>query len=134
MQIPRITGGSCNKQINSKPVQKNATFVIMSLNCQSIRNKVQDIISYLEEKHTDIGVLQETWLTKGDKNIIAEIKELGYGVHNLIRTTGRGGGVAIVYKPKLDVKRYKITTKFKSFEVICSSFTLNKRNIKLEST
>ena len=41
---------------------------VVTFNCRSIRNKTQEILSYLDENNVDIAVLQETWLNRGDKN------------------------------------------------------------------
>ena len=60
--------------------------------------------------------MTETWLRKGDTSKIAEIKELGYNIHHKSRS-GRGGGVAFIYRKSLNVVRQQ-TKAYKTFEVI----------------
>ena len=73
-------------------------------------------------------MLQETWLNKGDASVIKEIKDQGYNLHTQRRLRGNnGGGVAILYKPNLIVRRCHAKIKFKSFEYItCTVHTADK--------
>ena len=47
-----------------------------------MRNKIQDIASLLLDYDMDIVFLQETWLNKGDKSIISEVKDYGIDIIN----------------------------------------------------
>ena len=91
----------------------------MSLNCRSVRNKIQDLLSLIEEYDLDIVCLQETWLGKGDKAILAEIKEHGLDIISISRTQqNTGGGVAIIHKPQFKVKHIQHKERFKTFEFV----------------
>ena len=101
---------------------------IMSFNCRSIRNKVIPVLSHLSDNNIDICMLQETWLNKGDSSVIQEIKEQGYSLYSQRRLRGdTGGGVAILYKPDILVRRCNSKSKFNSFEYIsCTVHTADK--------
>ena len=126
VELPRL------KKLNSN-ISQYRNLVLLSLNCQSMKNKVQNVMTYLEDNHVDISFLQETWLTSGDKNILAEIKEYGYKIQNQTRDTRRGGGLSILYKSNIQLTRLpaKPEMKFHTFETICSNFSINKIAITL---
>ena len=102
---------------------------MVSFNCRSIRNKIVSAITYLEDNDIDLCMLQETWLNKGDGSIIQEIKDHGYNIYTQHRHRGNtGGGVAIISKPHLIVRRSQAKHKFKSFEYIsCTIHTVDKK-------
>ena len=96
--------------------------VVISLNCQSVRNKIYEVLSYLDDNQTEIACLQETWLNSGDQSIYQVIREHGYHIIKKERSIGRGGGLAIIYKCNLMLKKLylKSSTKYVSFDFICS--------------
>ena len=51
---------------------------VMSLNCQSIRNEVNETLKIMSSSSTDILFVQETWLRKSDGPIMQRIREVGY--------------------------------------------------------
>ena len=66
---------SSSEKLNENIAQKKLLgLVCVTLNCQSIRNKTTDVLNFLTDIHSDIVCLQETWLNKHDKSILAEIK------------------------------------------------------------
>ena len=74
------------------------------LNCQSSRNKSDDIADLIITNNMDILVLTETWLKmSGDETIIATLTPSGFGFHQLARQS-RGGGVAIIFRDYLNIK------------------------------
>ena len=70
------------------------------MNCRSIRNKTTQLKTLLEENDTDVALLQETWLHKGDNSIYAEFREKGFKIFKLERAEKRGGGLAILLNRK----------------------------------
>ena len=59
----------------------------------------------------------ETWLTDISNQTTATIKSYGYKMHHCHRDSGRGGGVAIIFRPNVNIIR--VTTKHnKSFESV----------------
>jgi len=74
------------------------------LNCQSSRNKCDDIADLITTNNIDILVITETWLkTSGDESIIATLTPSGYRFHQFARQS-RGGGVAIIFRDYLNIK------------------------------
>ena len=66
-------------------------------NSRSICNKTISVLQLLSDFDLDICCVTETWLRKADTAKFAEMKDLGYAIHNQPRA-GRGGGVAILFK------------------------------------
>ena len=84
-----------------------------------MRNKVQSVMSFLEENLIDIAFIQESWMRKCDGHIIREIEEYDYKFisYRKPRRLDLGGGVAIIFKKKLKLQQIK-TENFRSFENI----------------
>ena len=109
-------------------------FNLLSLNCQSLKNKTEKILDYLYESNTDIAMLQETWLAKGDSNVYSQIKEYGFKLHHWERDGSRGGGLLTIYKPSINlINLSKLNTESEhtTFESINTSFVLEKKRINL---
>ena len=106
------------QQQNLKSHNQPNCIKFVSLNCQSIRNKTQNILSYITDNEIDVACFQETWINKGDECVISEMQEQGFKMHMFCRGTS-GGGVAIVYRPwlKLNIQRCG-SIKFSSFEFV----------------
>ena len=85
-------------------------------NPRSFCNKTVGIIEYLKDLDSDLCLMTDTLLRKGDTSKVREVKDLGYLMMHRPQA-GRGGGVALIYKKSLSVKPQK-TEKYKSFEVI----------------
>ena len=113
--------------------KKQHQFIIKSLNCQSLKLKCQTVLDYLFESKVDIALLQETWLKRDDLNVYSEIHELGYKTYNLTKNSRRGGGLSIIFRPNLTVKRIYIKQEggFTTFENICCIATANDRKFKI---
>lgn len=84
------------------------------LNPRSICNKTVEILELLSDFDIDICCLTETYLKKLDKAKFAEMKELGYSIHNKPRA-GTGGGVAILFKNGLSLTPQKVRS-YPTFE------------------
>ena len=105
---------------------------MITFNCRSIRNKIVNILTYLDMHDIDICMMQETWLNKGDSAVAQEIKDQGYKIHSQRRLRGDiGGGVAIIYKPSILVRRCSPQSKFKSFEYISCTVHTNDKTIRI---
>ena len=67
----------------------------------------------------DIFAFTETWLQPGDSDnyTIAELCPTGYFFHHVPREDSRGGGVGLLLKKRIQIKRQCLRT-FKSFEYI----------------
>ena len=88
------------------------------LNCQSICNKCTQVMECATDRDADIMFLSETWLRSRKNNVTAEVDEYGYTLYHTIRKNRAketGGGVGVMLKKTLNVKRVK-SNQFQSFE------------------
>jgi hypothetical protein len=76
------------------------------LNARSVRNKTLALLDYTIDQDLDVLFLTETWLGKGGNDcvIIGDLCPSGYSFLHAPRTSGRGGGVGILYRDELHVK------------------------------
>ena len=59
----------------------------------------------------DVCVLKETWLSRGDSTVLAEIKDFAYEVRSRRRRSdNKGGGVAITH---VDIRIVRIKHTFR---------------------
>ena len=95
------------------------------LNARSVKNKASEIAELITDSDYDICAITETWLTSGEKDNIVrdDLTPSGYALIDVPRTKTRGGGVGIVYKSSLKVKKQKVTglMSFEATEVLISS-------------
>ena len=78
----------------------------MCWNVRSINNKVDKVLDYIIAKNISLFFVTETWLTDNNNHTTATIKSYGYNIFHYHRPMSQnGGGVAIVYKPTLNVVR-----------------------------
>ena len=84
--------------INNNPSNWNNTNLnalrISSLNCRSLRSKIQDIRKDFELFRSDIICLSETWLNPGEQ--LTDLQLDGYSLH--VNSVGSGRGLATYYK------------------------------------
>ena len=80
-------------------------------------------------------MLQETWLNDSDLNVYSEIREYGYELLKVTRDKNRGGGLLILHRPNILMKKIcfnkKYQNSFRTFESIICTTTLNGRQFKL---
>ena len=89
----------------------------MLFNARSLCNKIPGVTEFLKDKKCDACFITEAWLKLSDTSKISEIKDLGYEVEFQPRKGKRGGGVCVLYKDYVKLKKCNIT-KYKSFEVL----------------
>ena len=80
------------------------------LNSQSIRNKTVAVHSTITEQSLDVLALTETWHDNSDDVSLRLSTPDGYAVVDAARGTGRGGGVAIVFRKHLRCSRLSLPT------------------------
>ena len=73
----------------------------------------------IKDFNIDNCCVTETWFKKSDTAKFSEIKELGYETMSTPRS-GRGGGVAFLFKSSLNLKKQK-SVKYKTFEIAVAS-------------
>ena len=83
-------------------------------------------MTFAQDNHIDLILVQETWLRKCDGIILTEIKEFGYDLITFRKTVKLewGGGVAVIFKNSLKVNHLKSSESYKTFEhVACKVIT-----------
>ena len=101
----------------SKPSTKLLQFCV--LNARSINNKTLHIKDYVVDNKIDILAITETWL-KSDDDCYFTIRDIcpqDYVFNHIPRTTGTGGGVGLLFKKNLKIKKLQTRT-FRSFELM----------------
>lgn len=91
----------------------------MLANPWSIVNKVDRVMQLLVSNSIDIAAICETWITSTNCPTTSTIKSYGYTIIHTIRSTGRGGGTALLIKLGLPMTAFRTTTQFTSFEYTC---------------
>ena len=88
------------------PAEKVA---ICLLNSQSIKNKDLHIRETIQEHNADLAILTETWLSNSDNDKVwveaCELNNNGLRMDTHNRKDRQGGGVAIVHKSHIKVKK-----------------------------
>ena len=81
-------------------------------------------MDYVVDNNISFFFVTETWLTDLNNHTTAIIKSHGFDIRHHFRSSGSGGGVAIIYKPYLKV--IKVSIKHSdSFETISVKTKLN---------
>ena len=92
---------------------------LISLNARSVKNKSTSICDLMLSNNADILALTETWLgTSVDKPVISENTPNGYSIHQIVRNGKTGGGIAVIHKSNIEVKRSKHSQTFSHFELL----------------
>lgn len=86
------------------------------VNARSIVNKTFILKDYFTSQNLDLLFVTETWLSVGESAALSELLPLGCTYFNSPRTTGRGGGVAVILKENLSCKLLSRLS-FSSFEL-----------------
>lgn len=92
------------------------------LNACSVRNKADVISDTITDRSLDVLALQETWHTASDDTCLRLITPTDYAVVDTARTTGPGGGVAIVFRKNMKCSRVSMP-ECRTFESICVRLT-----------
>ena len=91
---------------------------VCHLNSRSVRNKVLSLKDYTVDRDIDLFALTETWLEPGDNDgvLFEELTPTGYKFLHNPRSSGRGGGVGLLFKRTLRIKQEE-TVNVKSFRI-----------------
>jgi exonuclease III len=105
---------------------------VCSLNARSVRNKADEISEFIIDQELDILAITETWLSPGNKDniVLGSLTPSGYQISHNPRKSGRGGGVAFIYKDTLTFKLQPSST-FASFEHIEALISTGNDSIRL---
>ena len=95
----------------------NRKFTLILSNVQSTKNKQDTIIELLEDPNADLAVLTETWQTDADEVWVqgSEFQRHNYKMDECHRKGRKGGGLALIAKHNLKVKReeHRITAELR---------------------
>jgi len=105
---------------------------LISLNVRSVKNKSTSICDFMQSNNADLLALTETWLgTAIDKSVISEITPDGYQILHVPRKDKLGGGVALIHKSNVDVKRSKPIQTYSHFELLECNVAVQKNRFRL---
>ncbi|KAK6191023.1 hypothetical protein SNE40_002773 [Patella caerulea] len=94
------------------------SFNLCVLNCQSIRNKTDELQEYLLDNDLDIFVAVETWLKPNDTVTLHKLLPSNYSAVTENRIGRRGGGLAVIHKSVLETSKNQSIGPFTSFELL----------------
>uniref|UniRef100_A0A8C1W0H1 Reverse transcriptase domain-containing protein n=2 Tax=Cyprinus carpio TaxID=7962 RepID=A0A8C1W0H1_CYPCA len=103
-----------------RPIQRFTTssnFKIELFNAQSLTNKSGFIHDHIRDKSLDIMCLTETWQKPGVFSVLNETCPPSYCYLQKARSSGRGGGLAVIYRSHLDLSLLDIP-ELSSFECL----------------
>lgn len=83
-------------------------------NAQSLNNKIHEFVQLLDDNDVDVALVTETWLSAESGTTTFAIREHCYEIEHSYRGK-RGGGVAIIYKPNINIKADGIIKSYVSF-------------------
>lgn len=85
---------------------KDSTPVRIALtNARSLANKFFVFNDFFTSKDLDMLCVTETWIGVGESSVFSEVLPLNCTYFNSPRLTGRGGGVATIFKEHLNCRR-----------------------------
>ena len=119
--------------LQRKPLDIMQNMKVGYFNARSVCNKSNELNDFIVDNRLDICAITETWLTgdgERDQIVCGTLTPNGYKLDTLSRKTGKGGGVAILYKSSLMCKKQKVC-KYKSFECIELMLTSGCDSIRL---
>ena len=106
---------------------------LCTVNCRSVNNKSAYLLDHLLHHEADIAAITETWLS-GDESrnriFINECDDYGFRLHHNPRSSQRGGGVGVLVKKGMSVKRQS-NVDMATFEYIELFITAVSSHIRL---
>ena len=99
-----------------KPVPR--ILKITHLNSRSAHNKCKQIKALITDNKLDVCALTETWFTTSDP-VVDDVLPAGYKIEHIPRATGKGGGVAVIYRNTLSVEN---KTEYHSINITCMEY------------
>ena len=116
----RYTSSSTNCFIEPALINhtRSVQLDVQCLNVRSVKNKALSVADMVISRDIDILALTETWLVSAiDDHVIHELVPRGYEFHAVSRSGGkRGGGVAVLHKSGLKLKKVSPRGHFTHFE------------------
>lgn len=91
------------------------------VNARSIGTKTVTLRDFFLSQALDIMFIMETWTTAGESAVFTELLPTNCCFLNVPRTTGREGGVAVVFKDNMDIKQVS-SVSYSSFKLCAFEF------------
>ena len=128
LNIPVDTFNSRTDLHNQKQQRSlNQQLNFCLFNSRSVRNKDLSVKDYTVDHDIDLFALTETLLEPGDSDrlLIEELIPSGYRFLHNPRSTGRGGGIGMLFKNSLRVKQEEtiVMDSFEYRQIICNTST-----------
>ena len=92
------------------------------LNIQSLTNKTDAVSALISDRKLDVIALSETWHSGSDDVRLRLATPDNYAVADSARTSGRGGGVAVIFRKSLRCSRVPLPS-YVTFESVCVRLT-----------
>ena len=92
------------------------------LNVQSLTNKTDAVNALISDRELDVLALTETWHSASDDVRLRLATPIDYAVADSARPTGRGGGVAVIFRKHLKCSRVPLPS-CATFEHVCVRLT-----------
>ena len=124
----------CRRTLSSKPAASHTNVntpatrsadpstAIGWLNAQSLTNKAAAVNAVIADHSLDILALTETWHSASDDVRLRLATPADYAVVDNARSSGRGGGVAVIYRRHFKCSRIPLPS-CASFEAVCVRLT-----------
>ena len=79
-----------------------------TLNCQSVRKKIPEVVQHLQANNVNICMLQETFLTNNDGALLKQINDLGMNISFFPHNDGRQhDGLAFLSNTSINLQQYR---------------------------
>ena len=122
--------GKHTNNLESKNTQNKLK--ILYANCQSVRNKREELFSTIIEENIDIVSLVETWVSeKMNGDILSEYELDGFNTYFYQRDERRGGGVILIVKEGLEIQNNESMKNNQNVESIWLDIKCKNKTIKL---
>lgn len=86
-------------------------------NARSVNNKTMILSDIITDSKLDLVCLTETWHKESDGFLFNELTPAGYGLFDLPRSSGRGGGIIVLYNNQINISPVAVP-QFNSFECL----------------
>ena len=108
------------------PIKLNMALV----NIQSLKLKLDMLIHHMQVSNMDMVFVTETWTQDGNESehqyIKANLNTAGYNIFIQSRENWRGGGIAVIYKSHLQVKKLFFND-YTSFELLTIKLNISTK-------
>ena len=111
---------------------RNKKTKVSFLNARSIRKNYDSINDFVTLDNPDVLAITETWIADNESDawFLREITPPGYEIENVNRSNGRGGGVAIIARTALRMKKLHCVM-YQSFESMLAQVTTTKGVLRI---